>query len=99
MNNIERLPLDPLSMVTGTIEPSTIEPSRHTLKSTASFWQVLWQSLLHLPVQADEPRVWQRLDRFKNLYWQAYDPATGRSASYTSDAEMRAWLEELRYRQ
>lgn len=93
MNNIERLPLDPLSAVTGTIEPPT-----HCFKSESPFWQSLWQSLTNALLRTSELRVWQRLDRFGNFYWQAYDPATGRSASYRSEAEMRAWIEELRYR-
>jgi membrane carboxypeptidase/penicillin-binding protein PbpC len=42
----------------------------------------------------DEPRVTPRHDRQGNLYYQVYDPMTGRSASFGSEAEIRWWLEQ-----
>jgi hypothetical protein len=42
----------------------------------------------------DEPRITQRHDRQGNLYYQIYDPMTGRSASFGSESEIRWWLEQ-----
>lgn len=85
------LKLDPLSVVTDAIEATT------TASGSKLGWQQLWQRLVDMLAHAHAPQVWQRLDRFGNCYWQAYDPATGRSTASGSEAEIRAWLEERRY--
>jgi hypothetical protein len=41
----------------------------------------------------DEPRVTVCCDRAGNAYYQVYDPITGHSASFGSEAEIRWWLE------
>jgi hypothetical protein len=92
MNNSEHcLHLDPLSVVASAIEPPKIRPCRES--SFGDWWQRLVSTLAH----ANELQVWQRCDRVGNCYWEAYDPATGRSTTAGSKAEIRAWIEEGRY--
>ena len=94
MNNCERcLKLDPLSRVA-----NTIEPVLNHAWLTASVWQTYWQQMVNAFRRSNEPRVWQRVDRLGNVYWQAYDPVTGRSTASASEAELRAWIEQLYYR-
>ncbi|WP_199322531.1 hypothetical protein [Leptolyngbya sp. FACHB-321] len=93
MNNIEPcLQAEILGAVKGTI----VAPY-HRFWSNLSFCQRLWSSIAQMLSRTAELRVWQRLDRFGNRYWSAYDPATGRSNTSGSEAEMKAWIEELRY--
>ncbi|PSB32951.1 hypothetical protein C7B82_04870 [Stenomitos frigidus ULC18] len=61
------------------------------------FWRRLGQSLVKALTRAQALQVWQRCDRFGHRYWQAYDPATGRSTTTGSAAELRAWIEEDYY--
>jgi hypothetical protein len=41
-----------------------------------------------------EPRVWVRQDRQGNVYYQVYDPLSRRSATFSSESEIRYWLEQ-----
>jgi hypothetical protein len=96
MNNSEHclhldLGLDPLSVVGGTIAPPKTRPCQEFR------FGVWWQRLVKTLARANELQVWQRCDRLGNCYWNAYDPATGRSITAGSAAEIRAWIEEGRY--
>jgi hypothetical protein len=45
-----------------------------------------------------DPIINERRDRQGNVYYQVYDPHTRRSAVFSSEAEIRYWLEQ-RYAQ
>jgi hypothetical protein len=49
-------------------------------------------------VQSSELKVFERCDHHGNLYYQVYDPLNRTSASFGSEAEIRAWLEQRYYR-
>jgi len=40
-----------------------------------------------------EPKVWERLDRHGNHYWEVYDPITNQQTFFASDLEVRTWLD------
>ncbi|MBW4470187.1 MAG: hypothetical protein KME45_07250 [Stenomitos rutilans HA7619-LM2] len=84
-------PLKPLETNNGTIA-STRNPFWIGLTSLR---QHLQQLIIRL-IYAQELHVWQCTDRAGRLYWQAYDPVTGRSTS-GSEADIRAWIEQLHY--
>ncbi|WP_143467513.1 hypothetical protein [Leptolyngbya ohadii] len=63
-----------------------------------SRWNQVWQSLSHHLMKDNEPQVWQRRDRYGNVWWVAYDPASGRSLLCSTEQEVRIWLEQTRYR-
>ena len=46
---------------------------------------------------SNEPRVWQKRDRFGQTYWQVYDPIRDRFARFSSEQEVRQWLEQRHY--
>jgi hypothetical protein len=48
--------------------------------------------------QSSELKVSERCDRHGNVYYQVYDPLNRTSASFGSEAEIRAWLEQRYYR-
>ncbi len=58
----------------------------------------IWQHLSAFLTKGNELQVWQTVDHFGNTWWNAYDPATGRSTSVASEAEMRVWVEKRYYR-
>ncbi|WP_230966285.1 hypothetical protein [Nostoc sp. NZL] len=65
----------------------------------SKFWgflHKLWKKFVKI-ILADpnELQVWQKVDRYGNIYWQAYDPATGKSFSSGSQADVYMWIEQL----
>jgi hypothetical protein len=59
----------------------------------------IWQNFLNqLMTDPDELQVQEKIDRYGNKYWQAYDPLSGNSFSSGSEIEVSMWIEQL-YRQ
>jgi len=44
-----------------------------------------------------EPKAWQVRDHSGATYWRVYDPATNRAHAFSSEAEVRMWLEQRYY--
>ncbi|GAX38008.1 hypothetical protein [Nodularia sp. NIES-3585] len=61
--------------------------------------QIFWQKLVTALSASSELQVWQKSDRSGHIYWQAYNPITGRSACFGSEAEMRVWIEMQYYQE
>ncbi|QSJ19287.1 hypothetical protein JYQ62_11535 [Nostoc sp. UHCC 0702] len=55
-------------------------------------WQKINKTFL---ADRNELQVWQKVDRHGNIYWNAYDPATGKSFSSGSQADIYMWIEQL----
>ncbi|BAZ48488.1 hypothetical protein NIES4103_10960 [Nostoc sp. NIES-4103] len=55
-------------------------------------WQQFIKTLL---ADRNELQVWQKVDHHGNIYWNAYDPATGKSFSSGSEADVHMWIEKL----
>ncbi|MGJ5673197.1 MAG: hypothetical protein ACR9NN_06230 [Nostochopsis sp.] len=55
----------------------------------------IWQKLINYLVASQELQVRQKIDRHGNLYWQAYDPTTGKSFMSGSESDILAWIEQL----
>jgi hypothetical protein len=59
----------------------------------------IWQHLVKFIVSSSELQVWQETDRHGQTFcWHAYDPATGHSACFGSEDEVRMWIEQSYYR-
>ncbi len=56
------------------------------------------KSLAKALIGKNEPRIWQKTNRQGDTYWKVYDPATGQTAYFTCEAEVRIWLEQCYYR-
>jgi predicted DNA-binding transcriptional regulator AlpA len=48
--------------------------------------------------QKSEPKVSEKRNRNGHPYYQVYDPVSNASATFSSEAEIRAWLEQRYYR-
>jgi hypothetical protein len=53
-----------------------------------------FEALLNRLGGEPEPRVWQTGDRAGHITWRVYDPVSNLSATFSSEAEVRVWLEE-----
>ena len=40
-----------------------------------------------------EPKIEQKCDRYGNQYWLAYDARTNRSYTFSSEQDVRVWIE------
>jgi hypothetical protein len=60
-----------------------------TLRSTLSS---IWNSI-STPL-SNEPRIWQKRDRLGNIWWYIYDPIGDRVFRFSSEPEVRQWLEK-----
>ncbi|MBH8553417.1 hypothetical protein I8751_13735 [Nostocaceae cyanobacterium CENA357] len=73
--------------------------SNFNKKNNRSFGESLhyiWKKIVKtLLVDSQELQVLQRNDRYGNIYWQAYDPVTGKSFSSGSKADISMWIEQL----
>ncbi|MGP1384831.1 MAG: hypothetical protein ACTS2F_14795 [Thainema sp.] len=47
--------------------------------------------------QSQEPRITKRVDRWGNLYFSVYDPIDRSFRVFTSEQEIRIWLEQRYY--
>ncbi len=68
-------------------------------KINSNFWESLhshWKGFVkELLANPNELQVWQKVDRHGNIYWQAYDPRSGKSFSSGSQADVCMWIEQL----
>lgn len=55
---------------------------------------VLGAATLKFLVGSNEPTITQKSDRQGNPYFEVYDPFTDSRAFFSSEREVRAWLEE-----
>jgi hypothetical protein len=46
-----------------------------------------------LVTSSHEPQVKQKCDRYGNQYWQAYDFNSNKSYTFTSEQDVRVWIE------
>ena len=67
-------------------QPKTSWHLRHKLNS-------LWQSVVTFLETSSEPQVWTKGKDYQTQ-WHVFDPATGQSAQFSSEEDVRVWLEE-----
>jgi hypothetical protein len=60
-------------------------------------WNRFWKAVSHLLFQDSEPSVTRRRDRSGHNYFQVYDPMTRKYGEFSSEREIRAWLEQRYY--
>ncbi|MEH2179081.1 hypothetical protein [Nostoc sp.] len=56
---------------------------------------MIWANFVKKLLAPHELQVWRKVDRHGNIYWQAYDPVTGKSFSSGSETDMSMWIEQL----
>jgi hypothetical protein len=57
----------------------------------------LWQHAVYVLNHATEIQVSQGSDRAGHAYFEIYDPNTGKSNTFGTEQEIRAWLDQTHY--
>jgi hypothetical protein len=60
-------------------------------------WNKIWYSLVKAIAGSNEPQIRQSVDRNGSLIWHVYDPQTHHSACFSSEKEVRIWLDQRYY--
>jgi hypothetical protein len=62
-----------------------------------TIWNRFWNVLGHLLVDPTEPSITRKCDRFGHDTFQVYDPKTQKHGEFSSEQEIRVWLEQRHY--
>ena len=57
----------------------------------------VWHNLVNYLTRPPEPRVQKKCNHRGKIWWKVYDPYTNRSAEFSSEAEVRMWLDQRHY--
>jgi hypothetical protein len=71
--------------------------SRRSQDTKTSIWERFWDTLFKLMIPSSEPRITQSQGPNGDESYQVYDPATGRSKTFSSELETRIWLDRRFY--
>lgn len=81
--------------------PLATQPPSHSAQKSIRWGWLEWlqqrsQRLISSMTGSPEPQIRQL--RNGDLRWRAYDPISRRAAHFTSEQELRQWLEQRYYR-
>ncbi len=64
---------------------------------TFNLWNWLKQGLIYLTSDTTqlEPKISRHLDREGTVWWEVYDPYTGKIRWFDSENELRIWLDRF----
>jgi hypothetical protein len=62
-----------------------------------TLWNRFWNTLGHILTQSSEPSITQKRDRFGHDSFRVYDPMTRKYGEFSSEQEIRVWLEQRYY--
>lgn len=57
----------------------------------------LWERIVNTLAGRSEPQIYRKRDRQGNWYFRVYDPVSKRSATLSSERELRAWIDQRYY--
>ncbi|MEH2068111.1 MAG: hypothetical protein V7K47_08085 [Nostoc sp.] len=89
-NNIKCLQLEKIKINSSASFPKKV--NSNFWESLYSIWKKFINQLLANP---NKLQVTQKVDRHGNIYWQAYDPVTGKSFASGSEVDVSMWIEQL----
>jgi len=89
------------------IVPYSCEPRSDTTLSDrpAKTWRILlgqyigqvWHEIVLKLTPSNDPQIYEKRDRHGNTYFHVYDPLTGLSSTFSSEDEIRIWLDQRFY--
>jgi hypothetical protein len=74
-------------------KPESIPQQKTPRLNLERFWDFLFDTFGKAP----EPKIRRKRDRNGNTYFWVYDPDTGRTTTFASEQEVRAWLDQRYY--
>jgi hypothetical protein len=60
-------------------------------------FEQIWNLLLKAFANSSEPQIYQKHDRHGNMYFKVYDPVTRQFGTFTTEQEVRVWLDQRYY--
>jgi hypothetical protein len=81
------------------ITPEFTHQAETTSEQTGlmSWFRNRWNGFIDALTRGYEPQIRQKRTATGDIFYQAYDPYSKRSAYLTSDHDLRSWLEQLPY--
>jgi hypothetical protein len=74
------------------IKDTNSQPSRRV-----SWLEQILERLSYKLLERKDPKVRQVRDRSGKIYWEVYDPVSRRSLFFSSEQDIRIWLERWHY--
>jgi hypothetical protein len=62
-----------------------------------TIWNRFWNTLGHSLIQPSEPSITHKRNRFGQDSFRVYDPMTRKYGEFSSEQEIRVWLEQRYY--
>lgn len=91
---LELIPDQPQAKLAG--QPRLTKSITYSRRTRTSWLKTLWEIIDVALLRNLESRVWQSVDsNTGQTRWHLYDPASGRTRSLSSEAEVRQWLEQV----
>lgn len=88
-----------LELIPDSMWESALREAKRNRLSSHSWLNKLWNAIANLFTKESEPHIRERCDRDGGIWWEVYDPLTGRSSCFSSRAEVLAWLDQRYYRE
>ncbi|HEY9700778.1 MAG TPA: hypothetical protein V6D10_26225 [Trichocoleus sp.] len=76
------------------IDISNPQPTTREFPSRKLDLQRILGHIVRFLSGSSEPQIQFKRDRLGNHFWRVYDPTTNQSTSFSSETEVRIWLEQ-----
>lgn len=77
------------------ISPSTLKAAqRKRIRLSIGHY---WSRFLHYVTGNSEPMIWQKTNDQGDIFYSVYDPRSQQSMTFSSEHEIRVWLEQRYY--
>ena len=67
------------------------------MKNVQKYLAAIYDFWLDIITVKTEIQVQRKCDRQGNIYWLVFDPVTGYSSCFSSESEVRIWIEQRYY--
>lgn len=79
------------------LSPEATQPAARTPAASPSRWQRWGHTLFRYFLGSQEPRIVTKVDRDGQPIYEVYDPIDRRHHTFSSEHDVRVWLEERYY--
>ncbi|MBD2460321.1 hypothetical protein H6G89_04620 [Oscillatoria sp. FACHB-1407] len=77
--------------------PDSWEEPKWKRLHLSSWLSRAWSVIVDVVSGHSEPRIWSSTDKTGMIWWHTYDPISNESGCFSSESEVRAWLERRYY--
>lgn len=88
-----------LELIPDSMWESVLREAKLKRLKSPSWVNKIWNGIVNLLTKESEPCIREKRDRDGYVWWEVYDPLTGRTSCFSSRAEVLAWLDQRYYRE